>query len=188
MKNLKQQYTELRAGFPPEIPDVEVMEMAEQDVEFARQWADFQNENPRFREYKIVLDLDLAKCDPAWLALQKRHPRFEGYRLVNIARAEREAEEAWLKIEEENLIDSLVNGATLRAAGSGKMNLRQVENLRSRISKTVNFLLPASLIIVVWVGGFLIGRHSVFEQLSADQQTEIRGRVEQLFDKQGDQK
>lgn len=191
MKTIRDRFTELRGAMLASIPDAEIMEMAEQDAEFQRQWLDFQNENPRFKAYKTVLDLDPGKCDPAWLELQKRYPRFLGHRLVKIEDAEREDEEAWLRVEESNFVADLTSGAALglalsRARTGKKTSLRMLENMHRAMAVSLQIVAAAVAIFAAALVGFHFGRQAVFDQLPAAQQQEIRERTNSFFNTAGD--
>lgn len=196
MKTIRDRFTELRGSMPEGIGDVQIMEMAEQDAEFERQWRDFQAAHPQFEGYEIALDLDAGKRDPAWLALQKQHPRFAGYRPVRKSDREQEDRAAWRREEaarRENLAADLTSGLALgvalhRARAGKKTSLRMLENTRRAMTVLLQIVAAAVAIFAAALVGFQAGQESVFDQLPAGQVQEIRERTNTFFNSTGEQK
>lgn len=189
MKAIRDRFAELRGSMPTSIPDAEIMEMAEQDVEFERQWLDFQKENPLFQDYRLEPD-DGAGRDPAWLKLQAEHPRFLMHRPVpKMAPGGKEIE----CLADKNLAADVAAGAALglalsRARAGKKTSLRMLENAHLAMARTLQIVAAGVLIFVAALIGFQAGQESVFDQLPAGQAQEIRERIDNFFQQSGEQK
>ncbi|MCZ2172988.1 MAG: hypothetical protein LC110_00455 [Burkholderiales bacterium] len=195
MKTISDRYFSFKSSMP-NLPDQMAMDMAEQDDSFYTTWADFQQQHPRFRDCRLVLDDALADRQE-WQKLKAEHPRFCMYHPMKTARLEEwrrrlDEEEDAAEIREleaqksrQDFAAAAALGLALSRSRAGKkMSLRTFENVYSGMAMAGRIAFVATLILIAAVVGFHFGQQSIFEQLPEQKRQEIVGRFDQILKSQ----